>query len=104
MNNRSFTTDKLKGNDGRRHCTETLMLLFIEEVYDSIQRWLKVPHSEHHDEEEEREEVRSMRRRLQAQADELAELRKMVTNGQEVQEMLRQAHSQNWSVIPPPLF
>ena len=35
-----------------------------------------------------------MKRRLQAQADELAELRKMVTNGEEAQEMLRQAHSQ----------
>ena len=67
-------------------------MVFLEEVYDSIQRWLKASHSEHR--EEERGELSSMKRRLQAQADELTELRKMVTNGEEVQDMLRQAHSQ----------
>ena len=51
-------------------------------------------HQEESEEEREREEMTSLRKRLQAQTDELTELRKRVAHGQEVEELLRQAHTQ----------
>ena len=81
---------------------ERLLFQCTGEVVDYLHEWLKASHEQQrHHEGEGEEEVNSLRKQVQLQAEELAELRQKVNHSREVEEQLLQTHSQMVGQLVP---